>query len=107
MIEGSQSANIIQLGALPMHPGDLILSVSGANSIPKHGALGIALLVRTWDQCLQMYTFSLLSRPEASSYNVMNTTLTAFSVCPGSWSLTDGHFYLVWLNLSHAHTQAA
>lgn len=102
LIGSSQGANITQLGALPMHLGDLIL-------FPGMALLGLgAVLVHTWDQCLQTYTFPLLSRPQASpSYNVMNTTLAAFSVSPGSWSLTDGHFSLVWLNLSHAHTQAA
>lgn len=106
-IGGSLNANIIQLDALPMRLEDLILSKSGVNSIPRHGTAGIGCCSGSYPRLL-FPNVHLTSQVKtlASSYNVMNIILAALSIRPESWSLTDGHIYLVWLNLSHAYIQA-
>lgn len=95
LIGGSQGANITQPGALPTYLGDLIL-------FPGMALLGLgAVLVHTWDQCLQMCTFPLLSRPQASSsYNVINTTLQC------SLSVLEAGLWLMDILLSMAESES-
>lgn len=83
---------------------DLIPSESGVNSIPRDGTAGIGCCSGLYPRLLSP-NVHLTSQVKTLGFIIQ---WDEYPTCHSleSWSLTDGHIYLVWLNLSHAHMQA-